>query len=193
MKPKRSNGKEFRDPHLHRIAFRFTTATCVYACTQRVRSRSRGRPYETCAPRGKAASAIRRRSAIRSIEENVADSLRWLQLLYKLPRRLFPPRRHYSTLFERFPESTRLRFSFRRRANIGWPIVRDLFRSRMPQKLSDKISVNVIGVPRGRFVGYKGVVFAEEWSVFSFVVVSRIYSRDSSCFNPFTVYSDIVI
>lgn len=46
--------------------------------------------YETCAPRGKAASAIRRRSAIRSIEENVADSLRWLQLPQTPSRRLVP-------------------------------------------------------------------------------------------------------
>lgn len=82
------NGLRFHDRHL-----------CVREHTQRVpggvRGRARARaiehPYETCAPRGKAASAIRRRSAIRSIEENVADSLRWLQLPQTLSRRFSFP------------------------------------------------------------------------------------------------------
>ena len=56
------------------------------------RARAIEHSYETCAPRGKAASAIRRRSAIRSIEENVADSLRWLQLPQTPSRRSSFPR-----------------------------------------------------------------------------------------------------
>ena len=101
---------------------------CVREHTQRVlgacgdaRARAIEHPYETCAPRGKAASAIRRRSAIRSIEENVADSLRWLQL---------PHRRVVS-----FPWATRRRSNEPRTISPEYIALRRVFFSLVPSSL----------------------------------------------------------
>ncbi|KAG7203451.1 hypothetical protein KM043_013514 [Ampulex compressa] len=45
------------------------------ACVRREARARKRHAYETCAPRGRPGSAIRRRSAIRSIGENVAERL----------------------------------------------------------------------------------------------------------------------